>query len=896
MPVVLNGLIVLPSVRLYTSFTVLMMSACLYYALIMTSDPNWRAHTNLTASALTDSTEGVSPATATATAATAAAIVATTGAQGAPSLDGAGGKLDASAGAGTGGASILSVAEIESLEEKILAAADLPDQARQMLRVAGAGDDAAVHEPAEHSASDSEQEVDEEEEAEEEDDDEEERWSIGNDTRTFGAYLKDTATFMAMEPFCIWTLINTAYCCLILLGKSIQKFVFGELRISEQQHMKDKFWNFIFYKFIFVFGVVNVQYLYEVILWVSWFSALGFLHLLSQLSKDRFEYLSFSPTTPGWSHFRLLSLLGAILTLAGLMVVISIGVGVFVGSFNTFAFMSAECILLAIRTLHVLIRYGMFLHDMRQGRIGSESISWDKRGPVAYYFELSFEMAALAVDLLHHMHMLLWSNIFLSMASLVIIMQLRYLFNEIQRKIKKHRNYLWVLKHMEKSYPLATAEDLKQNSDNCAICWEKMETARKLPCCHLFHNSCLQSWLEQDTSCPTCRLALSVHQHGAGPGGRGVGSPGLLPNDIRIDDQEPTTMGGGRTANNHFFHFNGSRYVSWLPNFSVEVTHINNMLRPGIDTIPLTAAAANHTSQVRNMARHVQEMFPRYPLSVLIADLQISRSIEVTIDNILDGRLVIPSGNGGAGGMPSSFEDEEEDGGLVGVPASPYGGGRRARLEHGGEHGQHEEDDEFYPASATDDPSPVSSESSGSPSPSSSSSSPSSSPSSSSLSSPVSPAGYEVERGTKIFGCTDTLLRDDSSGAEEPPLMGGSFPFGVRFSKSPEEREQILQRRKEQLVAIARRRYLEKNKSELNQRATTAAVATSSSSSSGGGTVKHRNKSCMETTTTTTPVMVPPSGGSVLHEPSSSQSPQPQQEEQQQQQQQHQMVMTGSRQ
>lgn len=60
------------------------------------------------------------------------------------------------------------------------------------------------------------------------------------------------------------TVINMAYCCLILLGKSIQKLVFGELRISEQQHLKDKFWNFVFYKFIFVFGVVNVQFLHEV--------------------------------------------------------------------------------------------------------------------------------------------------------------------------------------------------------------------------------------------------------------------------------------------------------------------------------------------------------------------------------------------------------------------------------------------------------------------------------------------------------------------------------------------------------------------------------------------------------------------------------------------------------
>lgn len=37
------------------------------------------------------------------------------------------------------------------------------------------------------------------------------------------------------------------------------------------------------------------------------------------------------------------------------------------------------------------------------------------------------------------------------------------------------------------SYPMATSEELAENSDNCAVCWEKMESARKLPCSHLFH-------------------------------------------------------------------------------------------------------------------------------------------------------------------------------------------------------------------------------------------------------------------------------------------------------------------------------------------------------------------------------------------------------------------------
>jgi hypothetical protein len=36
-------------------------------------------------------------------------------------------------------------------------------------------------------------------------------------------------------------------------------------------------------------------------------------------------------------------------------------------------------------------------------------------------------------------------------------------------------------------FPMATKEDLDANDDDCAVCWEKMETARKLPCSHLFH-------------------------------------------------------------------------------------------------------------------------------------------------------------------------------------------------------------------------------------------------------------------------------------------------------------------------------------------------------------------------------------------------------------------------
>lgn len=102
--------------------------------------------------------------------------------------------------------------------------------------------------------------------------------------------------------------------------------------------------------------------------------------------------------------------------------------------------LSFQVILLSIKTLHLILRYGLHLYDMKQE---------EKRGPIMYYIELGFELSGLFIDLIHHLHMLLWSNIFLSMASLVICMQLRYLFQEIQRRYKKHKNYLWAKNHLE---------------------------------------------------------------------------------------------------------------------------------------------------------------------------------------------------------------------------------------------------------------------------------------------------------------------------------------------------------------------------------------------------------------------------------------------------------------
>uniref|UniRef100_H2M8V3 E3 ubiquitin-protein ligase AMFR n=1 Tax=Oryzias latipes TaxID=8090 RepID=H2M8V3_ORYLA len=426
--------------------------------------------------------------------------------------------------------------------------------------------------------------------------------------------------YLVTDSLFVWVLVNTFCCSLMLIAKMIQYVVFGPLRVSEKQHLKDKFWNFIFYKFIFIFGVLNVQTVEEVVMWCLWFSALVFLHLMVQLCKDRFEYLSFSPSTPMSSHVRVLCLLvSLLLDCCGLAVVCG-----FLGAshgMHTLSFMAAESKILL--TYFVSFSYSIHLWDLNHPG------TWESKGTYVYYTDFIMELAMLFLDLMHHIHMLLFGNIWLSMASLVIFMQLRYLFHEVQRRVRRHKNYLRVINNMEARFAVATAEELAANDDDCAICWDAMLTARKLPCGHLFHNSCLRSWLEQDTSCPTCRTSLNISGDGSQVRNQqpGVGLEDNIGPVGAAPDARPHI-----NQHNHFFHFDGSRIASWLPSFSVEVMHTTNLL----------GMAPPNNSQLMAMTHQIQEMFPQVPSYLVMQDLQLTRSVEVTTDNILEGRIQVP--------------------------------------------------------------------------------------------------------------------------------------------------------------------------------------------------------------------------------------------------------------
>ena len=78
--------------------------------------------------------------------------------------------------------------------------------------------------------------------------------------------------------------------------------------------------------------------------------------------------------------------------------------------------------------------------------------------------------------------------------------------------------YLSATRDMDRRYPNATEVELNDMSDRtCIICRDELAlpdpqaqgqtgpntTPKKLPCGHIFHFTCLRSWLERQQSCPT---------------------------------------------------------------------------------------------------------------------------------------------------------------------------------------------------------------------------------------------------------------------------------------------------------------------------------------------------------------------------------------------------------
>ena len=147
---------------------------------------------------------------------------------------------------------------------------------------------------------------------------------------------------------------------------------------------------------------------------------------------------------------------------------------------------------------------------------------------------------------------------------------------------------------------------------------------------HVFHQNCLRSWLEQDTTCPICRLSLQEETTQQTPPTNPI-PPQTAPNFLLWPSltlaRFATNVHGipdapvQRPPRNHLFRFDGSRYSSWLPSFSIEINHnFPFRLETNVDVSNRLALiliqpldreridSYNCTLQVTDTAEHIEQL------------------------------------------------------------------------------------------------------------------------------------------------------------------------------------------------------------------------------------------------------------------------------------------------
>jgi len=103
-----------------------------------------------------------------------------------------------------------------------------------------------------------------------------------------------------------------------------------------------------------------------------------------------------------------------------------------------------QCLMLAGSIVHIFLRH--YIQLFHRNSINHTT----SPGKLIYYAELSLDLGIRVMEILHYSHAIIWTSSYLTMAGFVIFMHMRQLISDIQKRLQKHKNFLWVHSHLEK--------------------------------------------------------------------------------------------------------------------------------------------------------------------------------------------------------------------------------------------------------------------------------------------------------------------------------------------------------------------------------------------------------------------------------------------------------------
>ncbi|KAL2624061.1 hypothetical protein R1flu_008306 [Riccia fluitans] len=311
----------------------------------------------------------------------------------------------------------------------------------------------------------------------------------------------------------------------LLIALLTKTLFFGQLSLVETQKVVERLINYILFKGIFLTWVVQPE-LMAITLWFAWFAVLGFLKMFQGLARDRLERLNASPTATVLSHVRVFAVL--VLVLLSDMFWMRLCMWLFKDTgTSTFMLLLFEPLSIAFDTLQAVVVHGMQLLDTwQQHNLGISSYmstmqpsersaagaAWEWRGTLVRNWSFAMDIVSLMLALGHCVHIWWLRGVAFQVVDAILFLNLRALLSALSKRIKGFMRLRTAMNTLRGALPDATEEEILAYEDDCAICKEPMARAKRLPCAHLFHLSCLRSWLDQGLaeaySCPTCRRPL----------------------------------------------------------------------------------------------------------------------------------------------------------------------------------------------------------------------------------------------------------------------------------------------------------------------------------------------------------------------------------------------------
>ncbi|XP_037635449.1 E3 ubiquitin-protein ligase synoviolin [Sebastes umbrosus] len=300
-----------------------------------------------------------------------------------------------------------------------------------------------------------------------------------------------TVVYLTKSSPSMAVLYIQAFVLVFLLGKFMRKVFFGTLRAAEMEHLIERSWYAVT-ETCLAFTVFRDDFSPR---FVALFTLLLFLKCFHWLAEDRVDFMERSPNISWIFHFRVLSLMGLLAVLDFLFVnhachsIITRGASVQL----VFGF---EYAILMTMVLTTFIKYLLHTIDLQ-----SEN-PWDNKAVYMLYTEL-FTGFIKVLLYIAFMTIMIKVHTFPLFAIRPMYLAMRQFKKAVTDAIMSRR----AIRNMNTLYPDATPEDLLASDNVCIICREEMVTgAKKLPCNHIFHSSCLRSWFQRQQTCPTCRM------------------------------------------------------------------------------------------------------------------------------------------------------------------------------------------------------------------------------------------------------------------------------------------------------------------------------------------------------------------------------------------------------